>query len=194
MQWKLYSHCWHLQTVFLTRSSAKIVCTRILTLPASSTLPATSWFWQPWLTDVVWIVSITSTTMDRGTTTATMYLAANYLIDSKTRMWVWKGCGIVLGILFFFGCFFFLVGGGFGGCPGSFLGKPQGWKAGSCGFSGHLGVVLGPSRLRSGGNQWWNAGSIQVWTQKTASKSKLSRSFLFSVCIYLCWCVCVCLW
>ena len=108
----------------------------------------------------------------------------------KTRMWVWKGCGIVLGILFFFGCFFFLVGGGFGAVQAPFWENP-GVKGRFVRvfrtFGGRFRAVQAPFW----GNQWWNAGSIQVWTQKTASKSKLSRSFLFSVCIYLCWCVCV---
>ena len=99
---------------------------------------------------------------------------------------------------FFFRDFFFFFGWGwFWGCPGSFLGKRRGERQVCAGFSGHLGVVLGLSRLRSGET----SGEMQVPSrfghkkhQKTASKSKLSRSFLFSVCIYLCWCVCVCLW
>ena len=109
-----------------------------------------------------------------------------------------NGCGIVLGILFFFffrDFFFFFGWGWFWGCPGSFLGKRRGERQVCAGFSGHLGVVLGLSRLRSGET----SGEMQVPSrfghkkhQKTASKSKLSRSFLFSVCIYLCWCVCVC--
>ena len=72
------------------------------------------------------------------------------------------------------------------------FGKTQGWKAGSCGFFRTFGGGFRAVQAPFWGNQWWNAGSIQVWTQNTASKSKLSRSFLFSACIYLCWCVCVC--
>ena len=88
---------------------------------------------------------------------------------------------------FFFGIFFFLVGGGFGAVQAPFWENP-GVKGRFVRFGGGFRAVQAPFW----GNQWWNAGSIQVWTQKTASKSKLSRSFLFSVCIYLCWCVCVC--
>ena len=93
---------------------------------------------------------------------------------------------------FFFGNFFFFWSGVVLGLSRLLFGKTQGWKAGSCGFSRTFGGGFRAVQASFWGNQWWNAGSIQVWTQKTASKSKLSRSFLFSVCIYLCWCVCVC--
>ena len=103
-----------------------------------------------------------------------------------------KGAELFWEFPFFFRDFFFFFGWGwFWGCPGSFLGKPRGERqvrAGFRTFGGGFRAVQAPFW----GNQWWNAGSIQVWTQKTASKSKLSRLFLFFVCIYLCWCVCVC--
>ena len=102
-----------------------------------------------------------------------------------------KGCGIDLGILFFFSDFFFFWLGVVLGLSRLLFGKTQGWKAGSCGFFRTFGGGFRAVQAPFWGNQWWNAGSIQVWTQKTASKSKLSGSFLFSVCIYLCWCVCV---
>ena len=94
---------------------------------------------------------------------------------------------------FFSGIFFFWLGVILG-LSRLLFGKTQGWKAGSCGFFRTFGGGFRAVQAAFWGNQWWNAGSIQVWTQKTASKSKLSCSFLFSVCIYLCWCVCVCLW
>ena len=75
-----------------------------------------------------------------------------------------NGCGIVLGILFFFRDFFFLVGGGFRAVQAPF------W-----------------------GNQWWNAGSIQVWTQKLLQKANCPVHFCFlCVFIYVDVCVCVC--
>ena len=45
------------------------------------------------------------------------------------------------------------IWGWFWGCPGSFLGKPRGEKQVRAGFSGHLGVVLGLSRLLFGKTQ-----------------------------------------
>ena len=92
---------------------------------------------------------------------------------------------------FFSGFFFFFWLGVVLGLSRLLFGKTQGWKAGSCGFFRTFGGGFRAVQAAFWGNQWWNAGSIQVWTQKTASKSKLSCSFLFSVCIYLCWCVCV---
>ena len=92
---------------------------------------------------------------------------------------------------FFFRIFFFFWLGVVLGLSRLLFGKTQGWKAGSCGFFRTFGGGFRAVQAPFWGNQWWNAGSIQVWTQKTASKSKLSGSFLFSVCIYLCWCVCV---
>ena len=92
---------------------------------------------------------------------------------------------------FFFSGFFFWLGVVLG-LSRLLFGKTQGWKAGLCRFFRTFGGGFRAVQAPFWGNQWWNAGSIQVWTQKTASKSKLSRSFLFSVCIYLCWCVCVC--
>ena len=92
---------------------------------------------------------------------------------------------------FFSGFFFWGVGGGFGAVQAPFWENP-GVKGRFGGFFRTFGGGFRAVQAPFWGNQWWNAGSIQVWTQKTASKSKLSRSFLFSVCIYLCWCVCVC--
>ena len=121
---------------------------------------------------------------------ASIYL--RMLLDRDCR-YLKKGCGIVLGILFFFfGIFFFFWLGVVLGLSRLLFGKTQGWKAGSSGFFRTFGGGFRAVQAPFWGNQWWNAGSIQVWTQTTASKSKLSRSFLFSVCIYLCWCVCVC--
>ena len=67
--------------------------------------------------------------------------------------------------------FFFLVGGGFGAVQAPF------WE--NAGVKCRL--VLRLSRLRSGET----SGEIRFGQEKTASKSKSSRSFLFSVCIYL---------
>ena len=71
------------------------------------------------------------------------------------------------------------------------FGKPRGEMQVRAGFSGHLGLVLGLSRLRSGET----SGEMQVSSRfghaKTASKSKLSRSFLFSVYLSMLMCVCV---
>ena len=111
----------------------------------------------------------------------------------KTRMWVWKGCGIVLGILFFFRMFFFFWLGAVLGLSRLLFGKTQGWKAGSCGFSGHLGVVLGPSRLRSGET----SGEMQVPSRfghkKLLQKANCPVHFCFlCVYIYVDVCVCVC--
>ena len=104
-----------------------------------------------------------------------------------------KGCGIVLGILFFFGIFFF-GWGWFWGCPGSFLGKPRGERQVCAGFSGHLGVVLGLSRLRSGEI----SGEMQVpsrFGHKNCFKKQIVP-FISVFCVYLsmlmCVCVCVC--
>ena len=66
------------------------------------------------------------------------------------------------------------------------MGKPRGEMQVRAGFSGHLGVVIGLSRLRSGETSGEMQVSSRFGHEKTASKSKLSRSFLFSVCIYLC--------
>ena len=66
------------------------------------------------------------------------------------------------------------------------FGKPRGEMQVRAGFSGHLGLVLGLSRLRSGETSGEMQVSSRFGHEKTASKSKLSRSFLFSVCIYLC--------
>ena len=120
-----------------------------------------------------------------------MGISFYYLIGAADE-WV-RNC---FGNSFFFfrDLFFFFWLGVVLGLSRLLFGKTQGWKAGSCGFFRTFGGGFRAVQAPFWGNQWWNAGSIQVWTQKTASKSKLSRSFLFSVCIYLCWCVCVCLW
>ena len=96
------------------------------------------------------------------------------------------GCGIVLG-------FFFFGWGWFWGCPGSFLGKPRGERQVRAGFSGHLGVVLGLSRLRSGET----SGEMQVpsrFGHKTLlQKANCPVHFCFlRVFIYVDVCVCVC--
>ena len=69
-----------------------------------------------------------------------------------------KGAELFWEFFFFFGIFFFFGWGWFWGCPGSFLGKPRGERQVRAGFSGHLGVVLGLSRLRSGET----SGEMQV--------------------------------
>ena len=107
-------------------------------------------------------------------------------LDSVERVRNWFGNSF-----FYSGIFFFWLGVVLG-LSRLLFGKTQGWKAGSCGFFRTFGGGFRAVQAPFWGNQWWNAGSIQVWTQKTSSKSKLPRSFLFSVCIYLCWCVCVC--
>ena len=92
---------------------------------------------------------------------------------------------------FFFGIFVFWLGVVLG-LYRLLFGKTRRWNAGSCGFfrtfGGGFRAVQAPF--------WETTGEMQVPSRfggrKTASKSKLSRSFLFSVCIYLCWCVCVC--
>ena len=112
----------------------------------------------------------------------------HWLTPSPQKKWVRNCFG---NSVFFFGIFFFWLGVVLG-LSRLLFGKTQGWKAGSCGFFRRFGGGFRAVQAAFWGNQWWNAGSIQVWTQKTASKSKLSCSFLFSVCIYLCWCVCVC--
>ena len=105
------------------------------------------------------------------------------------------GCGIVLGILFLGGGDFFFFGRGwFWGCPGSFLGKPRGERQVRAGFSGHLGVVLGLSRLRSGET----SGEMQVPSRfghkKLLQKANCPVHFCFlCVFIYVDVCVCVCL-
>ena len=60
------------------------------------------------------------------------------------------------------------------------------------GFSGHLGVVLGLSRLRSGETSGEMQVSSRFGHEKTASKSKLSRSFLFFVYLSMLMSVCEC--
>ena len=96
---------------------------------------------------------------------------------------------------FFFGNFFFLGWGWFWGCPGSFLGKPRGERQVRAGFSGHLGVVLGLSRLRSGET----SGEMQVPSRfghkKLLQKANCPVHFCFlCVFIYVGVCVCVCVW
>ena len=102
--------------------------------------------------------------------------------DRDPKEWV-RNC---LGNPFFFSGFFLFFGWGwFWGCPGSFLGKPR----------GETQVRGGGFRAAQApfwGNQWWNQVSSRFGHEKTASKSKSSRSFLFSVCIYLCWSEYVC--
>ena len=104
----------------------------------------------------------------------------------KTRQLCHLGKGAELFWEFFF---FFLVGG----CPGSFLGKPRGERQVRAGFSGHLGVVLGLSRLRSGET----SGEMQVPSRfghkKLLQKANCPVHFCFlCVFIYVDVCVCVC--
>ena len=94
---------------------------------------------------------------------------------------------------FFFGIFFFFGRGWFWGCPGSFLGKPRGERQVRAGFPGHLGVVLGLSRLRSGET----SGEMQVPSRfghkKLLQKANCPVHFCFlCVFIYVDVCVCVC--
>ena len=115
------------------------------------------------------------------------------LISWIWEIWGFKGCGIVLGILFFFSFFFFFGWGWFWGCSGSFLGKPRGERQVRAGFSGHLGVVLGLSRLRSGET----SGEMQVPSRfghkKLLQKANCPVHFCFLyVFIYVDVCVCVC--
>ena len=98
-----------------------------------------------------------------------------------------NGCGIVLGILFFF-----FGWGWFWGCPGSFLGQPRGERQVRAGFSGHLGVVLGLSRLRSGEI----SGEMQVPSRfghkKLLQKANCPVHFCF-LCVFIYVDVCVCM-
>ena len=103
-----------------------------------------------------------------------------------------KGAELFWDFFFFRDFFFFFGWGWFWGCPGSFLGKPRGEMQVRAGFSGHLGVVLGLSRLRSGETSGEMQVSSRFGHEKTASKSKLSRSFLFFVYLSMLMCVCVC--
>ena len=107
-------------------------------------------------------------------------------------VWISKGCGIVLGILFFSGLFFFWLGVVLV-LSRLLFGKTQGWKAGSCGFFRTLGVVLGLSRLRSGET----SGEMQVPSRfghkKLLQKANCPVHFCFlCVFIYVDVCVCVC--
>ena len=72
-----------------------------------------------------------------------------------------------------------------------FFGGVRGERQVRAGFSGHLGVVLGLSRLRSGET----SGEMQVPSRfghkKLLQKANCPVHFCF-LCIYLCWCVCVC--
>ena len=94
-----------------------------------------------------------------------------------------NGCGIVWGILFFSrDFFFFLVGGGFGAVQAPFWENPGVKRR-------FVGVVLGLPRLRSGET----SGEIRFHPGLDTKKLlQTSRSFLFSVCIYLCWSEYVC--
>ena len=113
--------------------------------------------------------------------------------------WLWGSlleadCCFLMGaelfweFFFFLSFFFFCFGWGwFWGCPGSFLGKPRGERqvrAGFRTFGGGFRAVQAPFW----GNQWWNAGSIQVWTQKTAN---CPVHFCF-LCVFIYVDVCVC--
>ena len=99
------------------------------------------------------------------------------------------GCGIVLGILFFF-VFFFLVGGGFGAVQAPFWENP-GVKGRFVRILGHLGVVLELSRLRSGET----SGEMQVPSRfghkKLLQKANCPVHFCF-LCVYLSMLMCVC--
>ena len=92
---------------------------------------------------------------------------------------------------FFFSGFFFFGWGWFWGCPGSFLGKPRGERQVRAGFSGHLGVVLGLSRLRSGET----SGEMQVPSRfghkKLLQKANCPVHFCF-LCVFIYVDVCVC--
>ena len=105
-----------------------------------------------------------------------------------------KGAELFWDFFFFlFGIFFFFGWGWFWGCPGSFLGKPRGERQVRAGFSGHLGVVLGLSRLRSGET----SGEMQVPSRfghkKLLQKANCPVHFCFlCVFIYVDVCVCVC--
>ena len=100
-----------------------------------------------------------------------------------------KGCGIVLGILFFFWLEVVL------GLSRLLFGETQGWNAGFVWlfrtFGGTFRAVQPPF--------WWNVvkcGEMQVscgLNRKNCRKKHVSRSFLFSVCVYLRMFVCVCL-
>ena len=108
--------------------------------------------------------------------------------------WIWKRVRNCFGnSFFFFRDFFFFGWGWFWGCPGSFLGKPRGERQVRAGFSGHLGVVLGLSRLRSGET----SGEMQVPSRfghkKLLQKANCPVHFCFlCVFIYVDVCVCVC--
>ena len=69
---------------------------------------------------------------------------------------LYKGRGIVLGILFFFfrEFFFFLVGGGFGAVQAPFWGKPRGERQVRAGFSGTYGGGFRAVQAPFWGNQW----------------------------------------
>ena len=89
----------------------------------------------------------------------------------------YKGCGIVLGILFFFSGFFFFWLGVVLGLSRLLFGKTQGWKAGSCGFfrttSGEMQV---PSRFGH---------------KKLLQKANCPVHFCF-LCVFIYVDVCVC--
>ena len=93
--------------------------------------------------------------------------------------------------VFFRDFFFFFGWGWFWGCPGSFLGKPRGERQVRAGFSGHLGVVLGLSRLRSGET----SGEMQVPSRfghkKLLQKANCPVHFCF-LCVFIYVDVCVC--
>ena len=93
---------------------------------------------------------------------------------------------------FFFFFFFFLVGGGFGAVQALFWENP-GVKGRFVRVLGHLGVVLGLSRLRSGET----SGEMQVPSRfghkKLLQKTNCPVYFCFlCVFIYVDVCVCVC--
>ena len=102
-----------------------------------------------------------------------------------------KGAQLFWEFFFFSGFFFFFGWGWFWGCPGSFLGKPRGERQVRAGFSGHLGVVLGLSRLRSGET----SGEMQVPSRfghkKLLQKANCPVHFCF-LCVFIYVDVCVC--
>ena len=102
-----------------------------------------------------------------------------------------KGAELMWEFFFLFGIFFPV--GWFWGCPGSFLGKLRGERQVRAGFSGHVGVVLGLSRLRSGET----SGEMQVPSRfghkKLLQKANCPVHFCFlCVFIYVDVCVCAC--
>ena len=94
---------------------------------------------------------------------------------------------------FFFSGFLFFGWGWFWGCTGSFLGKPAGEMQVRAGFSGHLGVVLGLSRLRSGKPLVKCRFHPGLGDEKLLQKANCPVHFCFlCVFIYVDVCVCVC--